>query len=301
MDFFPSRRLGLLFGGALLILALTLTLASLYLLATSEISPWLILWVTLPLLGAPAAALISYQIYGLLTAHYRLDREGLLITWGLAAEQIPIDAIKNVHQVQEIRLPWRPGQGSWWPGCATGRRQVEGRGEVDFFATDLSGGATIIETQNRTLAITPVDGHIFEEHYAEALRSGSLEGRPAVSQRPALLLSQIWSDAPARWLILTGLIIPLSLLAYLSITAPRLSGAVPFGFGPDGAPSILAPAGRLLLLPMIGGFIWALDLIIGGWLFREKRHSALAYLLWGIGVIVGLLFWGASLHLLAAA
>jgi hypothetical protein len=301
MDFFPTRRLGLLFGSALLFAALGLTLVGLYFLATSEISPWLILWVILPLLGAPAAALISYQLYGLLTARYRMDREGIRVTWGLAEEQIPIGAIEEVHQVDEVRLPRRPGKGPWWPGCVTGHKQVEGWGEVEFFGTDLSAGATIIQTGGRKLAITPGNPGEFKAHYGEALRSGPLEPVPAISQRPDRFISQIWSDLPARWLILTGLILPLSLLTFLSITSPHLPGAVPFGFGPGGEATTLAPGGRLLLLPMIGGFVWAVDLFIGSWLFRKEPHTLLAYMLWAVGAIVGALFWGASLHLLAAA
>jgi hypothetical protein len=300
MDFYPPRRLGLTFGSALLFVALSLTSISLYLLASSEISPWLILWVILPLLGMPAGAMICYQLYGLLTARYRMDRERIRITWGLAEEQIPIGAVAGVRHLKEFRLPWRPGKGAWWPGCATGRKQIEGLGEVEFFAANLSLGVTIVETGERTLAITPRDPRAFQEHFSKALQAGSLETAPAVSQRPDLLVGQIWSNLPARWLILAGLVLPLSLLAFLSFTVPRLSGAVPFGFSPAGEPTTMAPGGRLLLLPIIGGFIWALDVLLGGWLVRNEREFSLAYVLWGVGAAVGLLFWGASLHLIAA-
>jgi hypothetical protein len=76
---------------------------------------------------------------------------------------------------------------------------------------------------------------------------------------------------------------------------------VPLGFDAQGVPEAFVPPGRLLLLPLIGGLCWAIDLGLGSAFYRREPERPLAYALWGTAVIVGLLLWGAILALLAAA
>lgn len=299
MNFYPSRRLGLLFGGLLFFAAVGLTLVSIFQLATAEISPLLVLWVITPILGAPAAAFILFQIYGLLTARYRVDREGVLISWGFAREEIPLAEVSGLIRLDQVSLPRVPGPGPWWPGCVTGRKQLEDHGEVEFFGTDLRDGATLIQAGERQFAITPRNQETFREGYEDASRLGSLAQIPWTSTRPNFLVTQIWSDSLGRALILGGLALPLTLLAYLTVRVPGLPGNVPMGFGPAGIPSNPGPPSRLLLLPMIGGFVWAADLLLGSWLFRQPANRLLAYVVWAAAILVGLLFWGAILQLLS--
>jgi uncharacterized membrane protein len=92
----------------------------------------------------------------------------------------------------------------------------------------------------------------------------------------------------------------LLLLGYLVVRAPSLPAQVPFGFDPSGAPDPMAPPGRLLLLPMIGGLCWLADLVVGAWIYRRDQDRPLAYAMWAAAVLVGGLLWGATFHLLAA-
>jgi hypothetical protein len=112
---------------------------------------------------------------------------------------------------------------------------------------------------------------------------------------------RIWSNSFARGLVLAGLLIPFFLLAFLAIQTPSLPARVPFGFTPEGEPLPIAPPGRLLLLPFIGGTIWFVNLIAGGWFYRTKSDRFLAYAIWSVGIISGILLWGAVIHLLSAA
>jgi hypothetical protein len=301
MNYYPSRRFGLLFGGLLFLAAFGMTLLSIFQLATAEISPLLTLWVITPILGAPTAAFILFQIYGLLTARYRVDREGMLISWGFAREEIPLAEVSDIRLLDEVSLPILPGPGPWWPGCVTGRKQLEGYGEVEFFGTDFRAGAALILAGERRFAITPRDPEAFREGHRDAFRLGSLSPIPWTSSRPNFLVTQIWAEPLARGLVLVGLGLPLLLLAYLTIRVPRLPGSVPLGFGPSGIATNLGPASRLLLLPMISGFVWATDLLLGIWLFRRPANRFLAHVVWAASIAVDLLFWGAILQLLGAS
>jgi len=81
---------------------------------------------------------------------------------------------------------------------------------------------------------------------------------------------------------------------------PDLPFEVPFGFDAEGFPQTYAPPGRLLLMPLISGFCWAVNLLFGLWLYRSQANRPLAYALWVTSIVVSGLFLGATLHLLAA-
>lgn len=301
MNFTPPRRLGVLIGGLFLAILFGAIAFSVHRLATEPISAWIILWVTLPLVGVPLTLLIGYRLYGLLTAGYRLDRDGFYLTWGLVAEQLPLAAISSLRPANEVAPKLHPDRGLWWPGCVYGQREVESEGTVEFFATSGNQGILVLSAGDRLLAISPPDLEAFHQAFVDATRMGSLEPIPTRSQSPNFVIGGLWTDAIARILILIGLALPLLLLGYLAIRLPSLPIQVPFGFNPTGAPDPLAPPGRLLLLPMVGGLCWLANMTMGVWLYRREADRPLAYAVWMSAVLVGGLFWGAALHLLAAA
>lgn len=301
MNFTPPRRLGLALGGLFLLLLLATIALSLDRLARASISAWLILWVALPLAGVPLALIVGYRIYGLATARYVLDRNGFSLTWGLAREQIPLASLAPPARAPgEARL-LRPKGGLWWPGCVVGKRVVEGLGTVEFFAASAAAGIVLLRFEERILAISPPDPEAFLQMFTDAARMGSLEQVPAVSLRPDFLSNRIWTDPAARLMVVGGLALPLLLLAYLAVRAPSLPSDVPFGFNPEGGLAPLAPAGRLLLLPLIGGLCWLANVVIGSWLYRQPADRPLSYAMWGTAVAASILLWGAALQLLTAA
>jgi hypothetical protein len=300
MDFTPPRALGLLIGGTLLAILLALIIVSVVQLTTATISAWLVLWVTLPLVSVPLALLVLYRLYNLLTARYRLDRDRFYLTWGLITEQISLAEVTLIRSADEVAANLRPARGLWWPGYVYGSREIDGEGLVEFFATTGPQGLMVLSAGGRLLAISPPDLETFQQAFIDATRLGSLEPIPTISQRPEFIFSDLWNDRLARVLVLIGLAIPLFLLGYLALRVPSLPALVPFGFDTTGVPSPLAPPGRLLLLPMIGGLCWIADFAVGAWLYRQAKDRPLAYAMWGVAIVVGGLFWGATLQLLAS-
>ena len=310
MNFTPHRTLGFALGLlwlSILMAGITLSIAQL---GQGLISPTSLVWIGLLLLALPMALLVLNRLYGLVTASYRVDRDGLYIRWGMSYEQIPIGIISEVGPPRE-RLhtgelsgsekvePRRPKFGLWWPGCMVGRARSQSGGVVDFFAS--SGHLFVIRmTTGRALAISPPDADAFQGAIFSATRMGSLEAIPERSVRADFLITRVWKDRLARGLILTGLLIPLLLLGALVIMAPSLPELVPFGFGPTGQPTPLAPPGRLLLLPMIAGLVWIADLVLGAWFFGNEVDRPVAYVLWSAAIAAGALLAGATWQLLSA-
>lgn len=266
-------------------------------LGSEPISPLSLVWIVLLLLALPLALWMLYRLYGLLTASYRVDRDGLYIRWGISFEQVPLDLITEVGPLREGE-PHRPRPGLWWPGCMVGSAETGSGDKLDYFAT--SARVLAIRTSTgRIIVISPADSDAFQGAILSATRMGSLESIPERSQRADFLITRLWSDGLARGLILTGLLIPLLLLGTLVILAPSLPELVPFGFNRQGEPTSLAPPGRLLLLPMIASLIWIADLILGAWFFGEDADRPVAYALWGTAILAGTLLAGATWRLLS--
>jgi len=300
VTYIPRRTLGLLLGGFILLLLLGAMAFAISRLAEAAISASILLWIAVPLVCVPLAVPVGYRIFSLINARYTLDRNHFALTWGLAVERVPLARVAAARLGEEIRPALRPEPGLWWPGCVTGRREVEGLGLIEFFATSTGGELIVLSTGDRHLAISPPDPQGFLQAVRDALRSGALQRVPEFSQRPDFLFARIWADRLARALILAGLLLPLLLLTFLAIRGPGLAPEIPFGFDPAGHPAALAPPGRLLLLPLIGGLCWLIDLGAGAWMYRREGSAVFAYALWTASILVGGLLWGATLQLLAA-
>ena len=301
MDCRPPLRTGLLIGLGLLSLSLAGAALGLAQVGRAALTPWLVLWTLLPLLGVPAAIVVGYRLYGLLTARYRIDRNGLRLRWGLRVEQAPLSDVVLQRVPESLRSSLQPGRGLWWPGCVVGERQVEAVGRIEFLSTRPANEMLFVSTSGKTLAVSPPDPQAFLDAFVQATRLGPLQMVAPVSLRPEFFSARLWEDRAARWLILLGLALPIGLLGYLGVASTHAPALVPFGFDPTGQPSLLAPPSRLLFLPLIAGLCWVVDAVLGSFLYRSERDRLLAYGMWGLAVVVGILFWGATLQLVAAA
>jgi hypothetical protein len=234
----------------------------------------------------------------LISARYVINRDGFYLQWGFCSEQIPLSAIEDIIMGSSLEKRFAPPIGFWWPGCVVGHREVEGLGQVEFFATTTSQDQIIIPLAGRSLAISPPDPEAFQQAFLDDVRLGSLEEIPLDSIRPDFFSTRLWEDRYARSIILLGLILTLSLLGYLAIRIPGLPDQVPFGFDLSGKPDTFVPPSQLILLPIVGGFLWFTDLLIGVWLFRQDRNHKISYMVWLAGVLLAGLLWGAVLQLI---
>jgi hypothetical protein len=298
MDTRPPKLMGFLIG-LLMIGMLLLTIGwSVIQMGAGELTVWLAFWVVLPILSLPLLLLVVYRLYGLFTARYSINRDGLKLRWGLAYDDIPIQQLTRVDRAEAFKLTKLPAFSAWWPGLVTGKRQIEGLGEVEYFATRGPEEIVVVQSGDRLLAISPRDVDEFLNAVRDALRMGALSTYEEISTRPNFALARLGSDRVALLLVVLGGILPVALFGYLLLVVGDITGQVAFGFDTSGAVDTLAPPGRLLLLPMIGGASWLLDLFFGIWMYRTSTNRPLAYTLWGGAILVGGLMWGAVLQLL---
>jgi hypothetical protein len=232
-----------------------------------------------------------YRIYALVNAVYFLRRDGLMIRWGLRREDIPIVQIDWIRPAAELGfrlpLPWLRFQGS-----ILGKRQIAELGKVEFLASDLTH-MVLVATPEKVYAISPLQTSQFMRVFRDINEMGSLAPLQPRSDNPTLLISRVWEDKIARLLILVSFGIGLILLGVTALSVPGLDSIDWMVLGAS------APAERLLLLPVLDGLIWLVDLVIGVFLYRrgEKMQIA-AYLVWGSTGLTGLLLLIASLLLI---
>ncbi len=290
-EFHPPRRTGILLQGGLILL-LGAAGGYFFFLAVQDPSGIGFLFnmlVALVIFGP--LPLLVYRLYALLTASYILRRDGLQIRWGLRREDIPLGQIEWIRPGEELGfrlpLPWLR-----WPGALVGNRKAPELGEVEFMAADLAH-MILVAAPEKIYAISPSDTKTFTAQFRKINELGSLTPLEAQSVYPTVLFGSVWEDRLARWLILGSFAAGLALLALVGLAVPGLESIAWIGTAEP------APAERLLLLPILEGIFWFVNLLLGIFLYRRGDDLRIgAYLLWGAGALTGLVFLVASLLLI---
>lgn len=259
------------------------------------------------LIAAVVVPFLAYRLQALRGAFYLLERDGIILRWGLRSEEIPINDVLWVRPASEaggaLPLPWLR-----WPGAVIGTRTREGDVPLEFMASGTEK-LVLIATHKGTFAISPPDPAAFLSAYHRLTELGSFSPLKARSVYPTFLLARLWRRRTARYLLLAGLVINLLLLAWVVLIAP-LKGQVMLGFQRGGEP---VPAIQLLLLPVLSSFFFLVDFIAGLFFYRRgvlllvipsgtgpapAPNMVLAYLLWGSGLITALIFFSAIAYIL---
>lgn len=284
--FRPPRRRGMMFH-LTVIAALGATSALSFLFGMNQQvgSRFAMLLLVSLLLFAPMPWVI-YRAYALSRASYRLERNGLRLRWGLRAEDIPLPDVEWVRRSTDLAsdLPLPPLQ---WPGALLGNIKVADLGPVEYMASTTQT-LVLIATPRRVYAISPEDPESFLRSFRRTLELGSLTPISSSSVLPAAYLSSIWSDKAARWLLVAGFVLTLLLFLGAGVV---ISGrpAASLGFYPSGAPLPPGPAAQLLLLPVLGAFIFVADLATGLFFYRSEDNRLLAYIVWSSAAVTPLL------------
>jgi hypothetical protein len=276
--FYPPRRRGLLFHGGILLALGGASALAFYLGLNQQggtfFAPFLILAL---LLFAPVPWIV-YRALALSRASYRLERDGLRLRWGMRAEDIPLPDVEWIRRPGDLatRIPLPRLQ---WPGALLGVVNARDLGQIEYVAAETER-LLLIATPRRIYAISPADTEAFLRTFQRTLEMGSLTPISSVSVLPAAYLAQIWTDKVTRALLAAGFILNLLLLVSVSLVIPgRVSTSL--GFYPDGAPLPGVPSAQLLLLPILGAFMYVIDLAMGLFFYRREDQRQIAYMIWG--------------------
>jgi hypothetical protein len=255
--------------------------------ASANIGPMFLLALLPVFLALTLVPVLIYHFLALRSASYTVMRDGIILDWGLRSEEIPMPSVLWVRPARELRkglpLPW-----VYWPGAVRGVRRFGGSGQIEFMAS-TTRNLILIATPGRVFAISPADPNDFLDTFHRVAELGSLAPIPAKSLRSQLLFGRVWSSKPARVFILIGGLLTLTLLVWVSMVIPRLSETF-LGFLPDGSPREPVPPVQLFLIPVLNGMIYLVDLMIGLFFYRRYENHLFAFLVWGFGMVVPMIF-----------
>jgi hypothetical protein len=295
--FFPPHRLGLISQIIGILAAIAVGFLGLRQAAGAQIGVSFLLFLIPILIALVLVPLVSYRAYALWRASYTLQRDGILLKWGLREETISMASINWVRASQELdtKLPLPRLR---WPGAVLGVRRLPDGTPIEYLSAQ-SRQMILVSTTDKVYAISPANPEEFMLAYNRFAELGSLTPLPPHSAFPANLLRQVWLSSPARYLLLSGLLVSLILLILVSLSVPSRA-AISLGFNSDGMPSEGSPSVYLLLLPVLNTLFYMAEWLFGLYFFRSDETRTLAYLLWGSGLFTAILFLIAALFILGA-
>ena len=193
--FQPDRRRGVIFHLAALVFLGLVGLTGFWF-AGQAVGPTFLLYL-LPALAALAfGPVLVYRLISLNRATYLVEREGILLRWGLRVEQIPINQVLWVRPASEVTpgLPLPPVR---WPGAVRGYRHNASLGEIEFLSSQTRD-LVLIATPGKAYAISPADPAGFLLAFDRCTEMGSLAPLEKRSLYPTVLFERVWRARPAR-------------------------------------------------------------------------------------------------------
>jgi len=164
------------------------------------------------------------------------------------------------------------------PGAIIGTRRIDDLGIVEFMSADKDC-ILLVATNKQIYAVSPDDPQEFLYTYQRSIELGSLAPIEAQSVLPAVFVKQFWQDGNARIPLLLGMVLTITLFILVGIIIPSRE-TISLGFNPDGTPHTQGPSETLLLLPILAGFAFILDLLLGLFYYRRENTRIVSYTLW---------------------
>jgi hypothetical protein len=282
----PSKRGGLLFHGALLLVLAIASAWGFWGLSGATSGLEFVTYLLVGLVAFGPMPVLGYRAYALFRAQYRLDRDSLELRWGLRDELIPVADIEWVRSVKDLTrpvvLPPMP-----MPGAILGLRRHRDLGVIEFLASNAQN-LLLVATPRRVYAISPADPSDFVETFARAVELGSLREAKPKSLYPSFVFAQAWESGVVRFLWLSTLFLNVGLVAWISLLIPS-NAQFALGFRPDRTPDAV-PSLQLVILPLMSLLFSLLGWITGLFFFRWGRRRILSIIIWGSGALSSLLF-----------
>ncbi|NLE44496.1 MAG: DUF1648 domain-containing protein [Chloroflexi bacterium] len=290
-----KTRKGLIVGIVLMVLVVTLGGALVWFAITRPLNFGTFLLGLAVLLCLGLVGLMAYWLYGLARSNYALDRNALVIHWGINEQTIPTQQVQRVVLGEEITGHIR-FRGGLWPGHCVGYGELPEIGTTLFYGTARPRQQVFIVTPGLTYGISPADRDAFIESLNKRIEMGPTQTVEQSSKRPRMLEWPIWQDRLALGLLVSSALLLLGLVGLLSYRFPGLPDLVPLHFDALGLPDRIGSRAYVFIIPTIGLLALMLNGALGWILQRVDRIAS--YLLWGGAILVQTLGWAAAIGIL---
>ena len=289
--FFPPRRNGFILHFSML---LTFIVGSFWLFnqaSRTPIGPLFAIYMLVIFLLAAAIPFLFYRLYSLLRSSYAFRPGILRLTWGLREEEIPLVNINWISMATslEYRIPFPLLR---WPGSILGIRRMDRRSDIEFMASQREG-LVVIETSRHLYAISPEDPEAFMQAFQRASETGYFDPIRGQSVRPTTIVETAWQNRRARSLIAGSFLFGLAFAGWIILyVQPQANVLYTLG-----NTSRIVNGTQIILLPVLNGFYYFFNLLVGLFFFRREETQTLSYLLW-ISSVAATAFFFVSVYLL---
>jgi len=290
--FLPKRTPGLLFHGVVILFVLGGAGFLMFLAFQQPGGINLILYLSGALILLASLPFLAYRGYALFHAHYDLERDGLRIRWGLRKLDIPLSEVEWVRPVEDLQIPVKLPAFSL-PGALLGKREHPDLGIVEFIGSSAAN-LVIVATMDQVVILSPEEKDEFIQRFNRTIEMGTLSPIKPLSSQPAVFLRGVFADRLARVTIPLGFGLWFLLLILVSIVIPGRT-MISLGYDAAGTPLEPVAASRMLILPIIGIFLYAFSLIGGAYLFQKEDSKPVSQLMWAGGVLTPILLLIAAL------
>ncbi len=235
-------------------------------------------------------AMTGLALYGALIAfklHYHLNRNGVVIQWGVVQYLIPFESIKTI--IPGKNLPAPKFKGVKLAGLQVGWGELAEYGPVKFHTTATVADSLLVVTAQQAYVISPRQPDSFIKAWQARQTLGPTQDWSAGVRRSWPLNVPLLAD-PFTWgLWGVAALVCLALFGYLSLRFPNLPRSLPIHFNALGHADRIADKSTLLLLPAAGAMALVFNAILGSLLYRREKVAA--YLLWGSAIVIQLCLW----------
>jgi hypothetical protein len=291
-----SIQRGWIIGLAIVAVLLAFTVGLVVYAVTSPINIGLFLMSVLAVITLGSAIRFVYQLWGLITTSYTMDRNAVVIHWGGIEHVVPMSGVREVlpgNELQHLRVRL----GIRWPGCFLGIGRADNCETILFYATESPDHQVVLRTDTVAYAISPADPESFLIALRERLEMGSTQEVEERSSHPAFLDWDIWRDRWGLGLLLGAIMLLVLLLGILCWRFPSLPPQIGLRFSAEGAAILLTDKIRIFYLSLLGMIFTCVNGILGLLLYRRERTAS--YFLWS-GLLVTLAaLWAAVILLLS--
>lgn len=285
--FRPVLGLGLFLNGLAFAASVALMVGSFMFFSRLTPGPLFFISFLLALSFSVPVMFFGYRLYSLMSGTYTLTRNSLRLRWGLRSEVIPLT---DVHW---IRTPAALNRDVPWPllpmpGGYVGKVTLSDGDTVEFMASDVKN-MLFIGTAEMIFGVSPRLPSLFITAYERMLQLGILTEAERLTIRPADWFVLSFKNRTAR----ISTVLSLAMLVFLSLWLGfRLShdDMVQFGVTADGVLRDPVPVGNAMILPLLSGLFWLMNLFVGVRLYREESLRWMSEIVWSSSVLVSALF-----------
>jgi len=272
MNYQPPRALGLLVGAALTLWALSIAALLVNFAVASDFEISAVLAVTGAVAAAALGSLFGYWTYALATMSYALDRNGLVIHWGVTRQVVPLGDIERLVPGTSVGLP--SVKGVSWLGYHIGRASIDRIGDVLFYTTHQNAEQVLyVMTSERNYAISVEDPAGFARQVQIRQDLGPTARVSHHAQRLGSAAQAFWYDPIGRILVAAALLATFVMWALVSLRYPDLPAALELHFpaSEDTGLVDVRTKDSILQLPRIATLILGINLLIGFALHAWER------------------------------